>query len=81
MTPFTISDACLRDAGKGLRGRGILYPWLPWGGADAKVYARLPDRGMMSFATDFPKATLDAVRACGGKRRGAICPSRPPRSS
>lgn len=65
--PFTISDAFLRDAGKELRAHGILFQSLPWGGADAKVYARLLDLGVMSFATDFPKATIDAVRQYAGK--------------
>src|SRR5205085_10471598 len=45
--PFTISDAFLREAGKELRERGILFQSLPWGGADAKVYARLLDLGVM----------------------------------
>jgi glycerophosphoryl diester phosphodiesterase len=60
--PFTISDAFLRDAGKELRARNILYQSLPWGGSQAKVYTRLLDLGVMSFATDYPKAALEAVR-------------------
>jgi len=60
--PFTISDAFLRDAGKELRARKILYQSLPWGAAQDKVYFRLLDLGVMSFATDHPKVTLETVR-------------------
>jgi glycerophosphoryl diester phosphodiesterase len=60
--PFTISDAFLRDAGKELRARNILFQSLPWGGTQDKVYTRLLDLGVMSFATDYPKTALEAVR-------------------
>jgi hypothetical protein len=54
------------ETGRELRSRNILYQALPWGAADAKIYARLLDLGVMSFATDYPKQTLDAVRRYAG---------------
>jgi glycerophosphoryl diester phosphodiesterase len=65
--PFTPSDAFLIEAGRELRSLNILYQALPWGAADPKVYARLLDLGVMSFATDYPKQTLEAVRGYAGK--------------
>lgn len=64
---FTLSDAFLIELGRELRERKILFQVLPWGGADPKVYARLLDLGAMSFATDYPKATMEAVRAYLGR--------------
>ena len=60
--PFTLSDAFLIELGRELRERKIVFQVLPWGGADAAVYARLLDLGVMSFATDYPKVTMEAVR-------------------
>ena len=65
--PFTISDAFLRDAGKELRARNILFQSLAWGATQAQVYTRLLDLGVMSFATDYPKVTLEAVRQYLGR--------------
>jgi glycerophosphoryl diester phosphodiesterase len=59
--PFTLSDAFLIETGRELRERKILFQCLPWGAADGAVYARLLDLGVMSFATDYPKDTVDAV--------------------
>lgn len=59
---FTLSDAFLIETGRELRSRDILYQSLPWGAADGKVYERLLDLGVMSFATDYPKQTMEAVR-------------------
>jgi glycerophosphoryl diester phosphodiesterase len=59
---FTLSDGFLIETGRELRAQNILYQSLPWGAADPAVYARLLDLGVMSFATDFPKQTLEAVR-------------------
>lgn len=64
--PFTLSDAFLIETGRELREKKILYQVLPWGVTDAKVYARLLDLGVMSFATDHPRPTLDAVRRYAG---------------
>ena len=61
--PFTPSDAFLIELGRELRERKILFQVLPWGASDPKVYARLLDLGVMSFATDHPKNTVAAVRA------------------
>lgn len=60
--PFTLSDTFLIEAGRELRERKILYQALPWGASDPKVFVRLLDLGVMSFATDHPKPTLEAVR-------------------
>lgn len=60
--PFMPSDAFLAALGRELRERGVLFQVLPWGARDPKVYARLLDLGVMSFATDFPTSTVAAVR-------------------
>ncbi len=61
--PFKESDAFLIEAGNMLRGRGILYQTLPYGGSTKDVYWKLLDLGLMSFATDHPDVTWDAVKA------------------
>ncbi len=69
--PFKLSDAFLVEAGTQLRTRGILYQTLPWGAATRDTYWKLLDLGVMSFATDHPQVTLDAVRAyyeSGGRK-------------
>jgi glycerophosphoryl diester phosphodiesterase len=59
---FTPSDAFIVKLGKELRERKVLFQALPWGARDPKAYARLLDLGVMSFATDYPKETVEAVR-------------------
>jgi glycerophosphoryl diester phosphodiesterase len=61
---FKESDDYLRARGDELRGRKILYQTLPYGaGADSpEVYWKLLDLGFMSFATDHPEVTWDAVK-------------------
>ncbi|MGB9623897.1 MAG: glycerophosphodiester phosphodiesterase [Phycisphaerae bacterium] len=59
--PFMPSSAFLVDVGREARSHGIVYQVLPWGVTDPKVYWRLLDLGVMSFATDRPDITLDAV--------------------
>jgi glycerophosphoryl diester phosphodiesterase len=60
--PFNLPDAFLLETGRELRERKVLFQVLPWGAADGAVYARLLDLGVMSFATDYPKDTVEAVR-------------------
>jgi len=60
--PFNPSSAFLREVGPELREHGIVYQCLPWDVNDPKVYWRLLDLGVMSFATDHPDVTTDAVR-------------------
>jgi glycerophosphoryl diester phosphodiesterase len=60
--PFSPSEAFLKQAGDELRKHGIVYQCLPWGIDDPKVYWRLLDLGVMSFATDHPDVTTDAVK-------------------
>lgn len=60
--PFSPSVAFLKEVGEELRKHNIVYQCLPWGVSDAKVYWRLLDLGVMSFATDHPDVTTDAVR-------------------
>jgi glycerophosphoryl diester phosphodiesterase len=59
---FSPSEAFLKEAGDELRRHGIVYQCLPWGIDDPRVYWRLLDLGVMSFATDHPDVTTDAVR-------------------
>jgi len=61
--PFKVSDAYLTARGTELRQHGILYQTLPWGGSTQEVYWKLLDLGFMSFATDHPKVTWEAVQA------------------
>ncbi|EIP96701.1 glycerol dehydrogenase-like oxidoreductase [Opitutaceae bacterium TAV1] len=60
--PFTPSDAFFREAAAELRGHGILFQSLPWGGASEAVYLKLMDLGVESFATDHPDVTLRAMK-------------------
>jgi glycerophosphoryl diester phosphodiesterase len=69
INPFAESDAFLVARGEEIRSRGILYQTLPYGGSTPGVYAKLLDLGLMSFATDHPDVTWEAVRqyyASGG---------------
>jgi glycerophosphoryl diester phosphodiesterase len=61
--PFKEPDAFLIEAGDELRKRGILYQTLPYGGSTREIYWKLLDLGLMSFATDHPDVTRDAVKA------------------
>lgn len=60
--PFYPSDAFLRAAGQEVRAHGIVYQSLPWASTDPKVYHKLLDLGVMSFATDHPDVTTEAVK-------------------
>jgi len=60
--PFQESDAFLIDKGNEIRSHGILFQTLPYGGSTAEVYWKLLDLGVMSFATDHPDVTWEAVR-------------------
>ena len=59
--PFTPSEAFLREVGEELRAHHIVFQVLPYGGTEAKVYWKLLDLGVMSFATDRPDVTKEAV--------------------
>jgi glycerophosphoryl diester phosphodiesterase len=61
--PFQEPDAFLIEAGNELRSRGILFQTLPYGGSTKEIYWKLLDLGLMSFATDHPDVTRDAVKA------------------
>jgi glycerophosphoryl diester phosphodiesterase len=64
---FSPSDQFLRNTGERLRKYNILFQTLPWSGDDPKVYQRLLDLGVASFATDFPDVTVNAVRKYYGQ--------------
>jgi glycerophosphoryl diester phosphodiesterase len=70
VNPFEPSDDFLVRAGKEVRSHGILYQSLPWGGTTKGVYWKLLDLGVMSFATDRPDVTREAIREY--YRRGAM---------
>jgi hypothetical protein len=61
--PFQEPDAFLIKAGEELRTRDILFQTLPYGGTTKEIYWKLLDLGLMSFATDHPDVTRDAVKA------------------
>ncbi|HEX8521165.1 MAG TPA: glycerophosphodiester phosphodiesterase family protein [Tepidisphaeraceae bacterium] len=56
------SDRFLLDLGKELRSRGILFQTLPYAKFDPRIYHRLLDLGVQSFATDQPDQLLAAVK-------------------
>jgi glycerophosphoryl diester phosphodiesterase len=60
--PFVPSIAFLKQVRDELKERGIVFQVLPWENADPKVYRRLLDLGVESFATDYPEVTVEAVR-------------------
>lgn len=61
--PFRQPDAFLIACGDALRKHGVLYQTLPYGGQTKEVFLKLLDLGFMSFATDEPAPTWDAIRA------------------
>ncbi|WP_442483780.1 glycerophosphodiester phosphodiesterase [Aeoliella sp. SH292] len=60
--PFVPSIAFLKQVRDELKERGIVFQVLPWENADPKVYRRLLDLGVESFATDYPEVTVEALR-------------------
>lgn len=68
MTP---SARFLLEAGRELRTHNILFQVLPWDSNDPKLFWRLMDLGVASFATDYPDVMMKAIRdyyTAGGKR-------------
>jgi hypothetical protein len=63
VNPFVESDAFLIEKGKEIRSHGILFQTLPYGGNTKEIYWKLLDLGLMSFATDHPDVTWDAVKS------------------
>jgi glycerophosphoryl diester phosphodiesterase len=59
--PFQEPDAFLIRAGNEIRSHNILFQSLPYGGATPQVYWKLLDLGVMSFATDHPIVTREAI--------------------
>jgi glycerophosphoryl diester phosphodiesterase len=66
---LTPSPEFLTKVGRELRAHDILFQTLPWGTTEPKVYWRLLDLGVASFATDYPEITLAAVRKYYEQRR------------
>jgi len=58
---LTPSEDFLKETGRKLRARGILFQTLPWEMKEAEVYHRLMDLGCASFATDYPDVVSKAV--------------------
>lgn len=61
--PFNLSDQFIIALGDELRNQNILFQTLPYGGTTAGVYWKLIDLGLMSFATDRPDVTREAIRS------------------
>ncbi|HWQ57227.1 MAG TPA: glycerophosphodiester phosphodiesterase family protein [Bryobacteraceae bacterium] len=61
------SERFLAEAGRELRRHGILFQALPWGSSDPKLFWKLMDLGVASFATDYPDVTMQAIRDYYGK--------------
>ncbi|MDR1103695.1 MAG: hypothetical protein LBL42_08050 [Tannerella sp.] len=59
---FSPGEDFLRRSGERLRKYGVLYQTFPWECDDADVFRRLMDLGVASFATDYPDATMQAIR-------------------
>jgi len=62
VNPFEESDTYLQARGDELRSQGILFQTLPYGGSTRDIYWKLLDLGVMSFATDHPDVTWEAVK-------------------
>ena len=66
--PFQESDAFLIARGEELRDHDILFQTLPYGGSTPEIYRKLLNLGVMSFATDHPRATWKAIRQYYGQQ-------------
>ncbi len=61
---FSPSETFLKRTGEELRRYGILFQTLSWTQGDRpETYQRLLDLGCVSFATDYPQETMDAIKA------------------
>ncbi len=60
--PFAPSSAFLREVGREVKARGILFQVLVIGSDDPRAYRKLMDLGAESFATDDPLVTLEVMR-------------------
>jgi glycerophosphoryl diester phosphodiesterase len=60
---LTPSPQFLVETGAELRRHGILFQALPWNSNDPKLFWRLMDLGVASFATDYPDVAMQAIRA------------------
>ncbi len=60
--PFNLSDAFLRTTADELKSRGIVFQTFPYGGFTPDIYWKLLDTGVVSFASDHPDVTQDAIR-------------------
>jgi glycerophosphoryl diester phosphodiesterase len=56
------NEEFLRKAGEQLRKHKILFQALPWQGEDPKIYIRLMELGVASFATDYPDIASKTVK-------------------
>jgi glycerophosphoryl diester phosphodiesterase len=59
--PFVPRIEFLRSLGKELKSRRIVFQVLPWECSDPRAYDKLLTLGVESFATDYPKVTLQAA--------------------
>jgi glycerophosphoryl diester phosphodiesterase len=66
---FLQNDDFLISSGEALREHGVLFQTLPWGGATKEVYWKLLDLGLMSFATDHPEVTWEAIKEYYAEKR------------
>ncbi len=66
---ITPSPRFLAETGAELRRHGILFQTLPWNCKDPKVFWRLMDLGVASFATDYPDVTMEAIRSYYAAKR------------
>jgi glycerophosphoryl diester phosphodiesterase len=57
------SDEFLIDKGNEIRARRLLFQTLPYNGSTKEIYWKLLDLGLMSFATDHPEVTWDAIKS------------------
>lgn len=60
--PFNPSSAFLKEAGKEIKSKGMLFQVLVLGSGDPRAYTKLMDLGVESFATDDPLVTLEVMR-------------------
>lgn len=66
---ITPSQEFLLRTGVELRKHGILFQVFPWNSKDPALFKRLMDLGVASFATDYPKVTVQTIREYYKERR------------
>jgi glycerophosphoryl diester phosphodiesterase len=68
--PFDPSTAFLKEVRDELKQHHVVFQVLPWECDNPEAYRKLLELGVESFATDYPRMTLQVVREFEQKRSG-----------